>query len=72
MNDRYFFSLPIVAPEETSLGQAAKGQTLPFRGHSPPIAIAVNKTDANDTEGVAHLARAGWYREVTVKELRIG
>jgi transposase len=27
----------------------------------------VNKTDANDAEGLAHLVRAGWYREVRVK-----
>jgi transposase len=27
----------------------------------------VNKTDANDAEGLAHLARTGWYREVYVK-----
>ena len=27
----------------------------------------VNKSDANDAEGLAHLARTGWYREVYVK-----
>lgn len=27
----------------------------------------VNKTDANDAEGLAQLARTGWYREVYVK-----
>jgi Transposase and inactivated derivatives len=27
----------------------------------------VNKNDANDAEGLAHLARTGWYREVYVK-----
>ena len=27
----------------------------------------VNKTDANDAEGLVHLARTGWYREVYVK-----
>jgi transposase len=26
-----------------------------------------DKTDANDAEGLAHLVRAGWYREVRVK-----
>lgn len=29
--------------------------------------MKVNKTDANDAEGLAHLVRAGWYREVRVK-----
>jgi transposase len=29
--------------------------------------MKVNKTDANDAEGLAHLVRAGWYREVWVK-----
>ena len=29
--------------------------------------MEVNKTDANDAEGLAHLVRAGWYREVRVK-----
>jgi transposase len=27
----------------------------------------LNKTDANDAEGLAHLARTGWYREVMAK-----
>jgi transposase len=27
----------------------------------------LNKTDANDAEGLAHLARTGWYREVAAK-----
>ena len=29
--------------------------------------MKLNKTDANDAEGLAHLVRAGWYREVPVK-----
>ena len=29
--------------------------------------MKVNKTDANDAEGLAHLVRAGWYREVRAK-----
>jgi hypothetical protein len=29
--------------------------------------MKVNKTDANDAEGQAHLVRAGWYREVRIK-----
>ena len=29
--------------------------------------MKVNKTDANDAEGLAHLVRAGWYREVRVE-----
>jgi transposase len=29
--------------------------------------MKANKTDANDAEGLAHLVRSGWYREVRVK-----
>lgn len=29
--------------------------------------MKANKTDANDAEGLAHLVRTGWYREVRVK-----
>ena len=29
--------------------------------------VKINKTDANDAEGLAHLVRSGWYREVRVK-----
>jgi transposase len=31
------------------------------------LSCRLNKTDANDTEGPAQLARTGWYREVTAK-----
>jgi hypothetical protein len=31
------------------------------------LEMKVNKTDANDAEGLAHLVRAGWYREVRSK-----
>ncbi len=33
------------------------------------LSMRVNKTDANDAEGLAQLARTGWYREVGVKSL---
>ena len=29
--------------------------------------MTVNKTDTNDAEGLAHIVRSGWYREVRVK-----
>ena len=29
--------------------------------------MQVNKTDANDAEGIAQIMRTGWYREVVVK-----
>ena len=29
--------------------------------------VKINKTDANDAEGLTHLVRSGWYREVRVK-----
>jgi transposase len=31
------------------------------------LSCRLNKTDANDAEGLAHLARTGWYREVAAK-----
>jgi transposase len=31
------------------------------------LSCRLNKTDANDAEGLAQLARTGWYREVTAK-----
>jgi transposase len=31
------------------------------------LSCRLNKTDANDAEGLAHLARTGWYRRVTAK-----
>ena len=31
------------------------------------LGCRLNKTDANDAEGLAQLARTGWYREVTAK-----
>ncbi|MEE8445148.1 MAG: IS110 family transposase [Alphaproteobacteria bacterium] len=33
------------------------------------LSMRVNKTDANDAEGLAQLARSGWYREVRVKSV---
>lgn len=38
------------------------------------LSCRMNKTDANDAEGLAELARMGWYRRVTAKrrETRIG
>ena len=33
------------------------------------LSMRVNKTDANDAEGLAHLARTGWCREVRVKSM---
>lgn len=32
------------------------------------LSCRMNKTDANDAEGLAHLARTGWYREVAAKQ----
>lgn len=31
------------------------------------LSCRLNKTDANDAEGLAQLARTGWYREVAAK-----
>jgi transposase len=40
---------------------------LDARHAKKALDMKVNKTDANDAEGPAHLVRAGWYREVRVK-----
>jgi len=40
---------------------------LDARHAKKALDMKVNKTDANDAEGLAHLVRAGWYREVRVK-----
>jgi transposase len=40
---------------------------LDVRHAKKALDMRVNKTDANDAEGPAHLVRAGWYREVRVK-----
>jgi transposase len=40
---------------------------LDARHAKKALDMRVNKTDANDAEGLAHLVRAGWYREVRVK-----
>ena len=33
------------------------------------LSLRINKTDANDAQGLAQLMRVGWYRETTVKGL---
>ena len=40
---------------------------LDARHAKKALDMKVNKTDANDAEGLAHWVRAGWYREVRVK-----
>ena len=40
---------------------------LDARHAKKALDMKVNKTDANDAEGLAHLVRADWYREVRVK-----
>jgi transposase len=43
---------------------------LDARHAKKALDMKVNKTDANDAEGLAHLVRAGWHREVRVKSRR--
>ena len=43
---------------------------LDARQAKAALSCHVNKTDANDAEGLAQLARTGWYREVRVKRLQ--
>lgn len=40
---------------------------LDARAAQRALDMRANKTDANDAEGLAHLVRAGWYKEVRVK-----
>jgi transposase len=40
---------------------------LDARQAKKALDLKVNKTDANDAEGLAHLVRSGWYCEVRVK-----
>jgi transposase len=40
---------------------------LDARQAKKALDMKVNKTDANDAEGLAHIVRSGWYREVRVK-----
>jgi transposase len=59
-------------PLTTWLWTALTAEGLPMvcldaRHAKRALDMKVNKTDANDAEGLAHLVRAGWYREVRVK-----
>jgi transposase len=40
---------------------------LDARQAKKALDMKFNKTDANDAEGLAHIVRSGWYREVRVK-----
>jgi transposase len=33
------------------------------------LSVQINKTDANDANGIAQIVRVGWYREVLVKSM---
>jgi transposase len=59
-------------PLTTWLWQALTDAGLPMvcldaRQAKAALDMKTNKTDANDAEGLAHLVRSGWYREVRVK-----
>jgi transposase len=56
-------------PLTTWLWTALTAESLPMvcldaRHAKKALDMRVNKTDANDAEGLAHLVRTGWYREV--------
>ena len=36
------------------------------------LSMRINKSDKNDAQGLAELARMGWYREIKVKVLKAG
>jgi transposase len=62
-------------------GQLSNWLTLTLRKRGLPVVcldarhakaalkMQINKTDANDAFGLAHVVRAGWYREVAVKSM---
>jgi transposase len=59
-------------PLTTWLWQALTDAGLPMvcldaRQAKAALNMRINKTDDNDAEGLAHLVRSGWYREVRVK-----
>jgi len=59
-------------PLTTWLWQALTDAGLPMvcldaRQARAALNMRINKTDDNDAEGLAHLVRSGWYREVRVK-----
>jgi transposase len=59
-------------PLTTWLWQALSDSGLPMacldaRQAKAALNMRINKTDDNDAEGLAHLVRSGWYREVRVK-----
>jgi transposase len=59
-------------PLTTWLWTELTGRGLPMvcldaRHAKRALDMRPNKTDANDAEGLAHIVRSGWYREVRVK-----
>ena len=59
-------------PLTTGLWTELMGRNLPMvcldaRHAKRALDMRANKTDANDAEGLAHIVRSGWYREVRVK-----
>src|SRR5512132_3723250 len=42
---------------------------LDARHAKAALSLRLNKTDANDAEGLAQIVRTGWYRQVQVKSL---
>src|SRR5512132_1271877 len=42
---------------------------LEARHAKAALSLRLNKTDANDAEGLAQIVRTGWYRQVQVKSL---
>ena len=44
---------------------------LDARHAKAALSLRLNKTDANDAEGLAQIVRTGWYRQVQVKSLHL-
>jgi transposase len=72
---------PAVVRIGLETGQLSNWLTLGLRRHGLPVvcldarhakaalALQVNKTDANDALGLAHIVRTGWFREVAIKSM---
>jgi transposase len=64
---RRLMTMPGIGPLTAVAYVAALEKPDTFKRSRAVGVMKVNKTDANDAEGLAHLVRAGWYREVRVK-----
>ncbi len=53
--------------DDLAVAGADRGRVACLDARQAALNMKINKTDDNDAEGLAHLVRSGWYREVRVK-----